>query len=106
MLMVEQDQNNYFLSFDNIRKFNINNARQVECELMEYIDKPSANVVLNMDEIAFIDSSAFETLLNVLRKAKINNTAFQLGSVSDEAMELIKLMDLDKVFTFSDLVEN
>ncbi len=100
MLLVEQDCNNYFLSFENIRKFNVNNASQVESELMEYVEKPAANVVLNMDKIAFIDSSAFETLLNVLRRAKINNTAFHLGHVSDEAMELIRLMELDKVFTF------
>ena len=100
MLLVEQNQNNYYLSFGNIHKFNVNNAQTVENELMEYIDKPSASVTLNMKEVAFIDSTAFEALLNVLRKAKINNTSFQLGSVSEEAMDLIKLMQLDKVFTF------
>lgn len=100
MLLVEQNQNNYYLSFGNIHKFNVNNAQTVENELMEYIDKPSACVTLNMQEVSFIDSRAFETLLNVLRKAKINNTSFQLGFVSDEAMELIRLMELDKVFTF------
>lgn len=100
MLLVEQNQNSYYLSFGNIHKFNVNNAQTVEKELMEYIEKPSASVTLDMNEISFIDSTAFETLLNVLRKAKINNTSFQLGLVSDEAMKLMKLMELDKVFTF------
>ena len=100
MLLVEQSQNNYSLSFNNTQKFNVNNAKQVEKELLEYVNKPSVTVTLNLNGIAFIDSSAFESLLNVLRKAKINNTGFQLGYVSKEAMELIRLMELDKVFVF------
>lgn len=101
MLFVERNFNSYSLSFDNTSKFNVHNAKQVESELMEYVTKPSVNVTLNLNGIAFIDSSAFECLLNVLRKAKLNNTGFQLGNVSSEAMELIRVMDLDKVFSFS-----
>ncbi|MBS3769640.1 MAG: STAS domain-containing protein [Bacteroidales bacterium] len=98
MLEVEQYNNKYYLSFGEIDKFNVYNAKQVEQELMEYVKKPEVNVILNLDNVSFIDSYAFETLLNVLRNAKINNTNFELAHVSHGAMELIKVMQLDNVF--------
>jgi anti-anti-sigma factor len=98
MLEVEQYNNKFYLSFHETDKFNLYNARQVEMELMQYVSKPSVSVTLNLNEVSFIDSSAFETLLNVLRSAKINNTDFELAHVSEGAMELIKIMQLDNVF--------
>jgi len=98
MLELEQYNNKYYLSFREIDKFNVYNAKQVEKELMQYVKKPEVSVTLNLDDVKFIDSYAFETLLNVLRNAKINNTDFKLAHVSDGAMELIKVMQLENVF--------
>ena len=98
MLEIEQYNNKYYLSFRDTDEFNVYNARQVEHELMEYVMKPSVSVTLNLNEVTFIDSSAFETLLNVLRNAKINNTNFELAHVSEGALELIKVMQLENVF--------
>lgn len=98
MLEVEQYNNKFYLSFHETDQFNLYNAKQVEVELMQYVSKPSVSVTLNLNEVSFIDSSAFETLLNVLRNAKINNTDFELAHVSEGAMELIKIMQLDNVF--------
>ena len=99
MLKVEKYNNTYRLYFQGTDKFNVYNAKQVEQELMEYVKKPSAQVTLNLNGVEFIDSSAFESLLRVLRNAKVNNTRFQLANISDEAMELIKLMQLENVFS-------
>lgn len=99
MLRVEQYNNTYRLYFQGTDKFNVYNAKEVENELMEYVRKPSARVTLNLNGVDFIDSSAFESLLRVLRNAKVNNTEFQLANISDEAMELIKLMQLENVFS-------
>jgi len=98
MLRVEQYNNTYKLSFRNTDKFNVYNAKEVENELMEYVRKPSARVTLNLNGVDSIDSSAFESLLRVLRNAKINNTQFQLTNITKDAMELIKVMQLENVF--------
>jgi len=98
MLQVERYNNNYRLSFRETDKFNVYNAKEVEKELMEYVQKPSSRVTLYLNGVSFIDSSAFESLLRVLRSAKINNVDFQLANISDGAMELIKLMQLENVF--------
>jgi anti-anti-sigma factor len=98
MLLVNQRQNYYYLSFQDTKKFNVYNARQVEHELMEYICKPSSHVTLNMEGVTFIDSTAFECLLNIQRNAKLNETDFSLGKVSEEVLDIIKIMQLDNVF--------
>lgn len=98
MLRVEQYNNTYKLSFNNTDKFNVYNAKEVESELMEYVQKPKVRVTLNLNGVDFIDSSAFESLLRVLRNAKINDTEFQLSNITQDAMELIKVMQLENVF--------
>lgn len=98
MLRVEQYNNTYKLSFKETDKFSVNNAKEVEKELMEYVQKPKARVTLNLNGVHFIDSSAFESLLRVLRNAKINNTQFQLTNITEDAMEQIKFMQLENVF--------
>ena len=98
MLEVEQHNNKYYLSFREVDKFNVYNAKQVEKELMHYVKKPEVIVILNLNDVTFIDSMAFETLLNVLRNAKINNSEFELAHLSEGAMELIKIMQFENVF--------
>jgi anti-anti-sigma factor len=98
MLSVSQNQNYFSLTFHDTSKFNVHNAKQVEKELMEYISKPSSHVTLNLDGVSFVDSSAFECLLNIQRNAKIWNTDFRLGHVSDDVLDIIKVMQLDNIF--------
>ena|SRR6056297_3527386 len=98
MLSVNQDHNYFFLSFPKTAKFNVYNAKQVEHELLEYISKPDSHVILNLEEVTFIDSTAFECLLNIQRNAKIYNTDFKLSKVSEEVLDIIKIMQLDNVF--------
>ena len=105
MLLVNQQNNYYYLSFQDTSKFNVYNAKQVEHELLEYISKPSSHVTLNMDGVKFIDSIAFECLLNIQRNAKIYNTDFMLGKVTEEVLDIIKIMQLDQVFKINEETE-
>jgi anti-anti-sigma factor len=105
MLLVNQNQNYFYLSFQNTKRFNVHNAKQVENELMDYISKPSSHVTLNMEGVSFIDSTAFECLLNIQRNAKIYNTDFRLGKVSEEVLDIIKIMQLDNVFKITPMEE-
>ncbi|MFO8236419.1 MAG: STAS domain-containing protein [Bacteroidales bacterium] len=98
MLAVNYDQDYCRLSFPKLMKFNIHNAKEVEQDLMQYICKPHSCVVLDMKSVAFVDSSAFECLLNIERNAKIYNAEFRLERVSDDILDIIKVVQLDNVF--------
>ncbi len=98
MVNINQIDGEYHVSFNNIPKLNIINSKEIESQLIDLTRKEGNGLVLNLSEIKFIDSAGFESLLNVYRSAKMNNTSFKLMNVSDEAFELLKLVELDRVF--------
>jgi len=98
MVSINQIDGEYHVSFNNIPKLNIINSKEIESQLIDLTRKEGNGLVLNLSEIKFIDSAGFESLLNVYRSAKMNNTSFKLMNVSDEAFELLKLVELDRVF--------
>ncbi|GEM_PF-1023767 len=99
MLKAEKFGNYFYLRFNGTKKFNSQNAIFVERDLMEYVDKKPDGITLDMSEISLFDSSAIESLLNVLRHAKLNNTSLILKNLTKEALDYIKMMNLDEIFT-------
>lgn len=98
MLSINFNQDCYYLSFPKSTKFNVHNAKEVEKDVMQYICKPHSSVVLDMESVSFVDSSAFECLLNIERNAKIYNADFRLEHVSDEILDIMKVVQLDNIF--------
>ena len=98
MVNINQVDGEYHVSFYNTPKLNIINSREIEAQLIDLTKKESTGLVLNLSEVKFIDSYGFESLLNIYRSAKMNNSSFKLMNVSNEAYELLKLVELDKVF--------
>lgn len=98
MININMVNGEYHVSFQNVPKLNIINSKDIESQLIDLTRKEGSGLVLNLSEVKFIDSSGFESLLNIYRSAKLNNTSFKLRNVSNEAFELLKLVELDKVF--------
>jgi anti-sigma B factor antagonist len=98
MVSINQIGEEYHVSFNNIPKISIINSKEIESQLIDLAQKEGVRLILNLSEVKFIDSAGFESLLNIYRSAKMNNNSFRLMNVSDEAFELLKLVELDKVF--------
>jgi len=94
------------LSFDNVSKLNILVAQSLKEEISQYLNKEGKNIVLNLDGIEYVDSSGFGALLSILRNAKNNNSNFKICNVSQDVMELVKLLQLHNVFEIHDNVEH
>ena len=58
----------------------------------------SRPVLVDLSLVKYIDSSAIASLVEGFQMAKKTNLDFSLISVSDEAMQVLKLARLDKVF--------
>jgi anti-sigma B factor antagonist len=93
------------LSFDNVSKLNILVAQSLKEEISQYLNKEGKNIVLILDGIEYVDSSGFGALLSILRNAKNNNSTFKICNVSQDVMELVKLLQLHNVFEIHDGVE-
>jgi anti-sigma B factor antagonist len=98
MLKVEQINNIYVASFENINRFNALITEPVKEQLNNLFNKPNTKLVLNLEGISFIDSSGFGVFLSVMKTASINYGQFKICNINKEVMELFKLLQLHNVF--------
>lgn len=98
MLKVEQINNIYIASFENINRFNALITEPVKEQLNNLFNKPNTKLVLNLSGISFIDSSGFGVFLSVMKTANINYGQFKICNINAEVMELFKLLQLHNVF--------
>ena len=98
MVRIDQIENSYLASFNNMSKLNVLNSKDIELQLLPLVSQPDSKLTLNFSGIKFIDSSGFETLLSLYKVAKTNNSDLNLTNLSDELLELVNLVKLDTVF--------
>ncbi len=56
-------------------------------------------LIVDLSAVSYIDSSGVASLVESFQKARKNNQAFTLVSVSEGARRVLELSRLDKVFT-------
>ena len=65
----------------------------------------TGNVIVDLSEVTYIDSSGVASLVEALQAAKKNGSQFALAAVSEPTRRVLELARLDKVFTLYDSVE-
>ena len=98
MLKIEKIGQEYFVSFNGITKLNIKNANNLKKELLNYLTKANNIVVLDLADVNFIDSSAFQVLIALLKTAELHQSTLDVINVSDDLSELFDLLNLSDVF--------
>ncbi|NQV55596.1 MAG: STAS domain-containing protein [Rhodospirillales bacterium] len=58
-----------------------------------------ANILVDMSGVKYIDSSGVASLVEAFQSARSAGTEFAMVSVSDEALRVLHLARLDKIFT-------
>jgi len=76
-------------------------APEIKGDLTDALKAKGVSLVLNLQNIKFIDSTGIGVLISALKTARQNNSNFVLCSVQDDVMNLLKLMKLDQIFDFS-----
>ena len=68
--------------------------------------KNSRNVLVDLSEVKYIDSSGIASLVEGFQLARSTNLEFGLVGVSEAAISVLKLARLDKVFPIKDSVKD
>ena len=77
-------------------------------ELKKAFEKQASlkKVVVDLEKVAYIDSSGLATLVEMLKKTRSRGGAFGLSGMSDKVKSLFEITKLDKLFSiFSDQEE-
>jgi anti-sigma B factor antagonist len=98
MLKTETIQDIIVVRFDNVNRFNALIAEPVKEQLKGYYQKPQTKLILNLEDIDFVDSTGFGVFLSIMKTANNSYSYFKICSIKPEVMELFKLLKLHNVF--------
>lgn len=90
-------------TFEESNKLNAVISEDVKREVGSGFENPDSKVILDLGNIAFVDSTGFGALLSVMKKARSNSGTFRICNIAPEVMTLFKLLQLHNVF---DIYEN
>jgi anti-sigma B factor antagonist len=81
-------------------------APRLKDALVEQIEAGCVHLLLDMEDVAFIDSSGLGVLVGVLRRAKERSGAVRLVCTKENILKIFRITGLDKVFPiFADVQE-
>ncbi len=98
MLKIENINGVTLVAFDGINRFNALITEQVKEEMKLLFSSPNTKLILDLSGIQFIDSSGFGVFLSIMKTANNNYGYFKISNISEEVMDLFKLLQLHNVF--------
>lgn len=75
------------------------NSEQVKEEIKTIIEGGSQQLIIDLSNIRYIDSSGFGSLLFITRTAKNNYSTVKFCSISPEVFKVLQLLHLDTVLS-------
>ncbi len=86
----------------NVERLNAQNASELKGELVLLNNKGINNIIVDLSETKYCDSSGLSALLMGNRLCKDTNGRFILCGLQDNVMKMVKIAQLDKVLLFED----
>lgn len=105
MILNNINQKGYILSTITEREASLRNAAQFKSEMTELIDEGHKRIVLNFTEVTYIDSSFLGSMVSALKHAIAQDSEIYLVNLSDDILNLLTLIRMNKVFTIFKTIE-
>lgn len=81
-------------------------APRLKQELVSVIEAGCTNVIVDMQNVGFIDSSGLGVLVSALRRARERDGVVRIVCTRDNILKIFRITGLDKVFPiFADMAE-
>jgi anti-anti-sigma factor len=106
MLKTEKQNGITIIKIEDTDRLNALIAEPVKEELKSIFSTPDTRLVMNLEGIKFIDSTGFAVFLSLLKTANNNQGQFKIANISEDVMELFKLLQLHNVFEIYNTVED
>lgn len=98
MLKIERKENKFVVSFFKVKRLNTVISKVIEKQLTQLLNENGAELLLNLEEIKFIDTSGFNTLHKLNDVAKKHNSRLLLTNMTTEVKELFRLLEIENNF--------
>jgi len=98
MLKIVNEHPQYILAKVEIAEANLNYSDQFKTELVSLLKDKGRIVLLNMEQVTYVDSSFLGALVAGLKHALGAGNDLALSGLQKDVHDLLKLIRLDKVF--------
>lgn len=106
MLKTKKENGILIVKFDDIKKFNALVTDPIKKQLIDFFEKPNTKLVVDLEGVEYIDSSGFGVFLSVMKCANNNFGELRFCNISEDVMELFKLLQLHNIFSIYDTVND
>ena len=70
-------------------------SSEVEKNLEKLLDSERWRIVVDLKNITYVSSAGWGTFMGMLKEIKINQGDLKLAGISDEVMDVFKLLEID-----------
>ena len=98
MLTTTRKNNHIIVSFPEQDRINTLVSERVKNELKAKFTSQGITMIIDLEGIHFVDSSGFGAFLSVMKHANDNQGQLKIANISDEVMELFKMLQLHNIF--------
>jgi anti-sigma B factor antagonist len=98
MINVVKEGPKYIVSEVSITEANLSNSDQFKAELVSLLDQHHKIIILDLQELKYVDSAFLGALVSSLKYAISMQLDIVLVGLRTDIKDLIKLIRLDKVF--------
>ena len=68
-------------------------------DFKKHLEKqPAKKIIIDLEKVSYIDSSGLATLVEILKKTKLQGGSLALAGMSDKVRSLFEITKLDKLF--------
>ena len=103
MITIDKSNSRYVVvSFISaVKKLNILIADKIKKQLVEILDEDYPYLILDLENIAYIDSSGFSILIALYNYARKHDKTFIMCGLSESNMKLVTITKLDDILNIS-----
>lgn len=87
----------------NREKLDVLNMKGLKENIMKIITTENNNLVINLRQVMFIDSSGLSVLISLFKHLKTVDRSLSLCGLNEQPTELLEITQLDKIFTISEV---
>jgi len=106
MITVVKEGPKYLVADVTITEANLSNSDQFKAELIALLDKHHKFIILDLQELKYVDSAFLSALVSALKYAISLQLDIVLVGLRTDIRDLIKLIRLDKVFKIYNYAED
>ncbi len=98
MIMKLREQEGCVIAeFSDLKRFTLAVTEEVKTELKPILSEQGCKMILNLENVEFIDSSGIGCIISLVKTAKSSGSHFVICNLQKEVMDVINLLHLQMI---------